>query len=149
MISFNDNETYLHNSIYETRAVVYHGNGPSKVRKNTHVPQYILLSLYRSLQIYLNNIANYVPNAWNETHGCVICDEWKWNLGNETEKWPLVLMAVFIETPTPFLQDMLERIYHIDYPKKNIYLWIHNAVSEDVWCTLIFYNDICTVGTFT
>jgi hypothetical protein len=25
------NETYLYNSIYDTRAVVYHGNGPSKV----------------------------------------------------------------------------------------------------------------------
>ena len=31
VLTLKENETYLYNSIYDTRAVVYHGNGPSKV----------------------------------------------------------------------------------------------------------------------
>lgn len=42
---------------------------------------------------------------------------------------PSVILAVFIEGPTPFLQDMLERVYKINYPKSQIHLWVHNAVS--------------------
>ena len=30
-LKFLDNETVAYNSLYETNAVVYHGNGPSKV----------------------------------------------------------------------------------------------------------------------
>ena len=30
----NNNETYLYNSLYDTRSAVYHGNGPSKVGDN-------------------------------------------------------------------------------------------------------------------
>lgn len=29
------NETYFYNSMYDTRAVIYHGNGPSKVSYHT------------------------------------------------------------------------------------------------------------------
>lgn len=32
-LMFLDNRTYAYNSIYDTTAVVYHGNGPSKVKK--------------------------------------------------------------------------------------------------------------------
>ncbi len=31
-LKFEGNSTFAYNSIYDTRAVVYHGNGPSKVR---------------------------------------------------------------------------------------------------------------------
>ncbi len=49
----------------------------------------------------------------------------------EDSKMPFVVLGLFIEAPTPFLQDMLERIYEIDYPKSRIHLWVHNAVSFD------------------
>ena len=31
-LQYNDNETYAHNTMYNTGAAVYHGNGRSKVR---------------------------------------------------------------------------------------------------------------------
>lgn len=108
-LAVKPNETYLYNSIYDTRAVVYHGNGPSK--------------------IYLNSLTNYVPRAWNEEEGCITCKEWQWKLSVEEEKLPSLLLAVFIEVPTPFLQDVLENIYQLDYPKDRIHLWVHNSVS--------------------
>jgi hypothetical protein len=43
---------------------------------------------------------------------------------------PYVILAVYIEVPTPFLQDVLEQIYQIDYPKSRLHLWVHNSVSE-------------------
>ena len=33
----HENETYLYNSIYDTKSLVYHGNGPSKVSGNDYV----------------------------------------------------------------------------------------------------------------
>ena len=80
------------------------------------------------VQIYLNGLTNYVPNAWNEENGCIICKEWLWQLPEEREKWPSVTLALFVEVPTPFLEDVLERIYKLDYPKEKMHLWMHNAV---------------------
>lgn len=118
----NANETYLKNSIYDTRAAVYHGNGPSKV--------------------YLNSLTNYVPRGWTEEAGCLICKEWQQQLPTEEDKLPYVILAIFVEVPTPFLQDVLERIYQVDYPKNRLHLWVHNSVPHHealvrVWFDLI------------
>ena len=32
-------------------------------------------SQYFPLQMYLNHLANYVPNTWNYEHGCSHCDD--------------------------------------------------------------------------
>ena len=37
--------------------------------------------------------------------------------------------AVFIEHPSPFLVEMLEKVTGLDYPKEKISLWVHNTVS--------------------
>lgn len=44
-LELQKNETYLHNSIYDTRAAVYHGNGPSKVdiMSRYHNANYIII----------------------------------------------------------------------------------------------------------
>lgn len=81
--------------------------------------------------MYLNNLGNYIPSVWNQTDGCLICKEWHWELPTEEDKMPFVILAVFIERPTPFLQEVLERIYQINYPKSKLYLWIYNAVSTE------------------
>ena len=77
----------------------------------------------------MNNIANYLPSAWNETEGCMICKEWHKDLPEDKTKWPTVVLAVFIEHPSPFLVEMLEKVTELDYPKEKISLWVHNAVS--------------------
>ena len=70
------------------------------------------------MQLYLNHLSNYVPGVWNETDGCLICKEWLWELPSDRDLWPSVVLAVFVEVPTPFLQDVLESVYKLDYPKK-------------------------------
>ncbi len=69
-----------------------------------------------------------MPNAWNESEGCIVCKEWIQELPEDPEALPTVLIALFIEQPTPFLQDVLERIYKLEYPKSKLYLWVHNGV---------------------
>ena len=42
---------------------------------------------------------------------------------------PHLVIAVFIEKPTPFLEEFFARTAALDYPKDKIDLFIHN--SED------------------
>ena len=43
---------------------------------------------------------------------------------------PQVLVALFIEIPTPFIDDFFEYFEALDYPKKKIDLFIHNKVRQ-------------------
>ena len=36
-LEYSDNETQAHNSMYNTRPAILHGNGPSKVRIEQHL----------------------------------------------------------------------------------------------------------------
>ena len=53
-------------------------------------------------------------------------------------------MGLFIEKPTPFLPEFLNRIMRLDYPKKRIDLLVHNTVSilsaEYIYLVLIQWN---------
>ena len=80
-------------------------------------------------QLYLNNLGNYIPNAWNSTEGCIVCKEWARQLPEDKGSWPTILLAVFIERPSPFLTEVLERLTLLDYPKEKMSLLVHNAVS--------------------
>lgn len=42
---------------------------------------------------------------------------------------PRVLLAVFVEQPTPFLPRFLQRLLLLDYPPDRISLFLHNNVS--------------------
>lgn len=50
---------------------------------------------------------------------------------------PRVLLAVFVEQPTPFLPRFLQRLMLLDYPPDRITLFLHNNVrhpgSLSVW----------------
>lgn len=50
----------------------------------------------------------------------------------QDEQMPLVYVAVFIEHATPFMEEFLERLSTLNYPKTRIRLFIHNNVR----CTL-------------
>ena len=38
-------------------------------------------------------------------------------------------MAIFLEQPTPFIEEFLDNIVNLTYPKTQIDLFIHYAVS--------------------
>ena len=85
--------------------------------------------LFHFVQKFLNNIANYIPNAWNMTAGCIVCQEWAKELPEDKSKWPTVQLSVYVETLSPFLAEMLEKVSSLDYPADKLSLWVHNAVS--------------------
>lgn len=47
----------------------------------------------------------------------------------QDEQMPLVHLAVFIEHPTPFMEEFLERLTTLNYPHSRLRLFIHNNVS--------------------
>lgn len=100
----------IKNTVTRTEPSILHGNGVSKLT--------------------LNYLGNYVPNTWNYVDGCIKCKDRLIDLkGKEPEDMPVVFLAVFIELNTPFLEEGLEKIRSLEYPKNRIHLFIHNNVS--------------------
>ncbi|XP_011050655.1 PREDICTED: procollagen-lysine,2-oxoglutarate 5-dioxygenase 1 isoform X1 [Acromyrmex echinatior] len=114
-LRFKGEEAYLQNIVYNTVPLVLHGNGPSK--------------------LVLNSLGNYLARAWTPDEGCLAC----WDQTIELDKiksktYPVILIAIFIERPTPFLEEFFRAIYRQYYPKSKLHLFIHNNVPyhEDV-----------------
>uniref|UniRef100_A0A1A8KAZ1 procollagen-lysine 5-dioxygenase n=2 Tax=Nothobranchius TaxID=28779 RepID=A0A1A8KAZ1_NOTKU len=109
VLKFERAKVRVRNVAYDTLPVVIHGNGPTKLQ--------------------LNYLGNYVPSAWTYETGCGICDDDLLYFNNvPDEEMPLVFVAVFIEHPTPFMEEFLERLTTLDYPKSRLRLFIHNNV---------------------
>jgi hypothetical protein len=51
----------------------------------------------------------------------------------QPKSYPTVLIAVFIEQPTPFMEEFLDKLYHIEYPREKLHLFVHNSVREPVY----------------
>lgn len=47
----------------------------------------------------------------------------------QDESLPTVMMAVFIEQATPFLEEFLQQLLDTDYPKGKIHLFLRNNVE--------------------
>ncbi|XP_054912229.1 multifunctional procollagen lysine hydroxylase and glycosyltransferase LH3-like [Poeciliopsis prolifica] len=109
VLKFERSKVRVRNVAYDTLPVVIHGNGPTKLQ--------------------LNYLGNYVPTAWTYEHGCGGCDDDLLSLGDRQDAdLPLVFLAVFIEHPTPFMDEFLERLATMSYSKTRIRLFIHNNV---------------------
>ncbi|XP_015835811.1 procollagen-lysine,2-oxoglutarate 5-dioxygenase isoform X2 [Tribolium castaneum] len=103
-------EYKIQNVLYHTVPLILHGNGPSKLS--------------------LNYLGNYLANSWNSVEGCVRCKEGQFDLKNKrANEMSLVLLAIFVEFNTPFLEEMLSKVYSQEYPKHRIDLFIHNAMK--------------------
>ncbi|CAG9823589.1 unnamed protein product [Phaedon cochleariae] len=104
-------ERYLiKNMLTKTEPSILHGNGRSKIS--------------------LNYLGNYVPNTWNSIDGCKACKEGHIDLSMKTPtEMPVVVVSVFIEQNTPFLEEALEKLHDLDYPKEKIHFFIHSAVK--------------------
>uniref|UniRef100_A0A6I8QMR6 procollagen-lysine 5-dioxygenase n=1 Tax=Xenopus tropicalis TaxID=8364 RepID=A0A6I8QMR6_XENTR len=108
VLKFERNKVRARNVAYDTIPVVIHGNGPTKLQ--------------------LNYLGNYVPNSWTHEGGCEVCDDDLLDLSMlEDDALPQVLLGVFIEQPTPFLPQFLERLVQLDYPRNRLSLYIHNS----------------------
>uniref|UniRef100_A0A8C5A3U5 procollagen-lysine 5-dioxygenase n=1 Tax=Gadus morhua TaxID=8049 RepID=A0A8C5A3U5_GADMO len=104
MLNFGTDRVRVRNAVYDSLPVVVHGNRKSK--------------------IYLNYLANYVPNAWNNEQACTICDHNIVSLAPQA--FPEVLLGVFIEQPSPFLPEFFQRLLTLDYPREKLSLFLHN-----------------------
>uniref|UniRef100_A0A8C5B1V5 procollagen-lysine 5-dioxygenase n=1 Tax=Gadus morhua TaxID=8049 RepID=A0A8C5B1V5_GADMO len=107
MLNFGTDRVRVRNAVYDSLPVVVHGNRKSK--------------------IYLNYLANYVPNAWNNEQACTICDHNMLDLVSlAPQAFPEVLLGVFIEQPSPFLPEFFQRLLTLDYPREKLSLFLHN-----------------------
>lgn len=116
-----DADPYVHNTAYGTTPLVIHGNGPSKV--------------------LLNSLGNYIAKSWNQKEGCLVCND-SFNLGQKTDsELPRVLLGLFIEHATPFLQEFIGKVYSLNYPKEKIDLFVHSSVEFHKDDIDYFVND--------
>ena len=111
-LRFRDEVTpYLANVIFgngNNGPAIIHANGPAKN--------------------LLNSFGNYLPRGRNANDQCTAC--WKDNLiFDELLEIPQVILGVFIEQATPFIEEFFDKLLGLDYPKVNIDLLIHNAVE--------------------
>ncbi|KAF3703649.1 Procollagen-lysine,2-oxoglutarate 5-dioxygenase 2 [Channa argus] len=105
LLKFGTAQVRVRNTVYDSLPVVVHGNGYTKM--------------------YLNYLANYVPNAWNYEHGCSHCDDNVLDL-TQLKEYPNVMVGVFIEQPTPFLPEFFQRLLTLDFPKDKLNIFVHN-----------------------
>ncbi|XP_046523639.1 multifunctional procollagen lysine hydroxylase and glycosyltransferase LH3 isoform X3 [Equus quagga] len=105
VLKFDRNRVRIRNVAYDTLPVVVHGNGPTKLQ--------------------LNYLGNYVPKGWTPEGGCGYCDLDRRTLPGGQPP-PRVLLAVFVEQPTPFLPRFLQRLLLLDYPPDRVALFLHN-----------------------
>lgn len=108
-LRFKGKESYLQNTAYNTVPLILHGNGLSK--------------------LVLNSLGNYLAHSWTPDEGCLSC----WDKTIELDKtkpetFPIILIAIFIVQPTPFLEEFFQKIYRQTYPKSKLHLFIHNNV---------------------
>ncbi|XP_013855865.1 multifunctional procollagen lysine hydroxylase and glycosyltransferase LH3 [Austrofundulus limnaeus] len=109
VLKFERAKVRLRNVAYDTLPVVIHGNGPTKLQ--------------------LNYLGNYIPTVWTYEHGCGICDDDLLLFTDVAdEDMPLVYFAVFIEHPSPFMEEFLERLTTLNYPRSRLRLFLHNNV---------------------
>ncbi|XP_015171280.1 PREDICTED: procollagen-lysine,2-oxoglutarate 5-dioxygenase 3 isoform X1 [Polistes dominula] len=107
---FKGQEAYLQNTVYNTIPLIVHGNGYSKLA--------------------LNSLGNYLARAWSPEEGCLNCWDNVIELDiTKPDKFPIILIALFINIPVPFLEEFLLSVYRQTYPKSKLHLFIYNDVS--------------------
>uniref|UniRef100_A0A8C1V094 Procollagen-lysine,2-oxoglutarate 5-dioxygenase 1 n=1 Tax=Cyprinus carpio TaxID=7962 RepID=A0A8C1V094_CYPCA len=106
MLKFEDGRVRARNVLYDTLPVIVHGNGPTKLQ--------------------INYLGNYIPNLWMFETGCTICNEDLRPLSGLQSEYPVVVIGIFIQQPTPFVTVFFERLLNLKYPKNRLRLFIYN-----------------------
>lgn len=102
----NTKVAFLKNTEYSTVPYIIHGNGPSK--------------------LVLNGYANYLAGAFVDGECNTVNEDL---LELDEENLPTVMLALFIEKATPFIEEWFEGIAKINYPLKKMDLFIHSNVD--------------------
>ncbi|XP_065349170.1 multifunctional procollagen lysine hydroxylase and glycosyltransferase LH3 isoform X2 [Cloeon dipterum] len=109
-LEFSDEDgAIINNVVYKTKPLIVHGNGPAKQA--------------------LNTLGNYLAKSWDPKTGCTTCETNLRELPKDGKPWPVVLVSIFIGQPTPFLEEFINKIVALDYPKSAIHLFIHNKAE--------------------
>uniref|UniRef100_A0A673ING6 procollagen-lysine 5-dioxygenase n=1 Tax=Sinocyclocheilus rhinocerous TaxID=307959 RepID=A0A673ING6_9TELE len=106
LLKFGTERVRVRNTVYNSLPAIIHGNVNTK--------------------IYFNYLANYIPNVWNYEQVCTICDQDMVDL-SQLKEFPQVTVGIYIEQPTPFLPEFLERFLSLDYPKDKLNVFVHNS----------------------
>uniref|UniRef100_A0A1A8MM88 Procollagen-lysine,2-oxoglutarate 5-dioxygenase 1 n=2 Tax=Nothobranchius pienaari TaxID=704102 RepID=A0A1A8MM88_9TELE len=134
VLKFENGRVRARNVQYDTLPVIIHGNGPTKLQ--------------------INYLGNYIPNAWSFEDGCTMCHENLRSLSALKEsEFPLVVIGIFIQQPTPFVSVFFERLLKLQYPKNRLRLFIYNQephhegqVSSFLQDHGSLYQDFKSVG---
>uniref|UniRef100_A0A672LEI6 Procollagen-lysine,2-oxoglutarate 5-dioxygenase 1 n=1 Tax=Sinocyclocheilus grahami TaxID=75366 RepID=A0A672LEI6_SINGR len=107
VLKFEDGRVRARNVLYNTLPVIIHGNGPTKLQ--------------------INYLGNYIPHLWMFETGCTLCNEGLRPLsGLQESQYPMVVIGIFIQQPTPFVSVFFERLLNLKYPKNRLQLFIYN-----------------------
>ncbi|XP_018426779.1 PREDICTED: procollagen-lysine,2-oxoglutarate 5-dioxygenase 1 [Nanorana parkeri] len=108
VMKFENGRVRARNLAYDTLPILIHGNGPTK--------------------LLMNYLGNYIPRVWTFETGCVVCDEGLRSLAEfkTDDSFPLVVIGVFVEQPTPFISEFFKRLSNMHYPKQRMQLYIAN-----------------------
>ncbi|KAJ8371197.1 hypothetical protein SKAU_G00112250 [Synaphobranchus kaupii] len=107
VLKFEDARVRARNVMYDTLPVLIHGNGPTKLQ--------------------INYLGNYIPKVWTFETGCTVCDtDLRPLSGLKESDYPLVVIGIFIQQPTPFVSVFFERLLNLKYPKDRLKLFIYN-----------------------
>uniref|UniRef100_A0A8C5QNY9 Procollagen-lysine,2-oxoglutarate 5-dioxygenase 1 n=1 Tax=Leptobrachium leishanense TaxID=445787 RepID=A0A8C5QNY9_9ANUR len=103
-------------------------NGRVRARNLAHNTLPVLINGNGLTELQLNYLGNYIPRVWTFETGCTVCDEGLRSLQSikEEESFPLVVIGVFIEQPTPFASEFFKRLYNLQYPRTRLQLYIVN-----------------------
>ncbi|TKS77016.1 Procollagen-lysine,2-oxoglutarate 5-dioxygenase 1 [Collichthys lucidus] len=134
VLKFEDGRVRARNLLYDTLPVMIHGNGPTKLQ--------------------INYLGNYIPNTWTFETGCTVCHEDLRPLTALKEsEYPLVVIGIFIQQPTPFVTVFFERLLKLQYPKNRLKLFISNQETHHERQVSSFlqdhgklYQDVKTIG---
>ncbi|TMS17020.1 Procollagen-lysine,2-oxoglutarate 5-dioxygenase 1 [Larimichthys crocea] len=134
VLKFEDGRVRARNLLYDTLPVMIHGNGPTKLQ--------------------INYLGNYIPNTWTFETGCTVCHEDLRPLTALKEsEYPLVVIGIFIQQPTPFVTVFFERLLKLQYPKNRLKLFISNQETHHERQVSSFlqdhgklYQDVKSIG---
>ncbi|XP_034552367.1 procollagen-lysine,2-oxoglutarate 5-dioxygenase 1 [Notolabrus celidotus] len=122
VLKFEDGRVRARNVLYDTLPVIIHGNGPTKLQ--------------------INYLGNYIPNTWTFETGCTVCNEDLRPLTALKEsEYPMVVIGIFIEQPTPFVSVFFERLLKLQYPKDKLKLFIHIQEPHHVPQVSLFLKE--------
>ncbi|XP_071379537.1 procollagen-lysine,2-oxoglutarate 5-dioxygenase 1 isoform X2 [Centroberyx affinis] len=134
VLKFEDGRVRARNVLYDTLPVIIHGNGPTKLQ--------------------INYLGNYIPKVWTFETGCTVCHEDLRPLTALKEsEYPLVMIGIFIQQPTPFVTMFFDRLLKLQYPKNRLKLLIYNQephheqhVSSFLQGHGSLYQDVKVIG---